>query len=470
MDLVTPTPQQAIPEMEGQAVRLQHEVRAVARALRLRRRLRLATRGLWIALALVVAGLVLRLLGFAIAWPFLVFPAAFVGAAVAIWGWFSNPSLGRLTLDYDRHFHFDEMLGTGLEVARRTTRSGTPPSAVEQRLLHQTLEATWALRRRVDSRPIVPWREVEMLLGAALFGVALLIAGRWAALPEVSPLALRSLPSPPAATPQQEGEVPEDPVAAQAPPPGQLSPEDQAAADALADALRDSGPGRPAADALDRGDTGSAASELRELADQAGQISPEARRDIAEGLREAADELRESQPERADTLERAAEQLEGSPEEAAAGLDDLAGLVDELGQDRPSMASGEGSDEGQSPGGTPPPPDDASQGGGAPGAQPGGGAGNGLGGESRGGATSPPSAAGEVVPLPAAPESDGPRTAATGPRGPNVQLEAGGTRGGPAASSSGTGGADTPLEGEADPLRIPPEYRDVVENYFSPPS
>ncbi len=474
MELNTHAAHQVLPNVDEQAVRVQQEVRAVARELRLRRRLRLAARGLWLGLALVVAGLVLRLLGFAIAWPFLVFPAAFVGAAVAIWGWFSNPSLSRLTHDYDRHFRFDEMLGTGLEVARRTTRSGTPVSAVEQRLLHETLEATWALRRRVDSRPIVPWREIERLLGLALFGVALLIAGRWTSLPDVSPVALRPLPSPPAATPQPSPEAAEEQVAAEEPPPEQLSPEDQAAADALADALRDSGPGRPAADALDRGDTDSAASELRELADQAGEISPEARRDIAEGLHDAADQLRESQPDRADTIERAADQLEGSPEEAAAGLDDLAGLVDELGQDQPSVAAGEGNDEGrsaegQNPGDTPPSSGDGAQSG-APGAQPGGGAGSGLGGESRGAATSPPPAAGEVVPLPPGPESDGPRTAATGPQGPNVQLEAGGSRSGPASGSAGNGGADTPLEGEADPLRIPPEYRDVVENYFSPPS
>ncbi len=160
MELETNAAQQALPDANEQAVRVQREVGAVGRALRLRRRLRLLARGVWLGLALVVAGLGLRLVGVAAAWPYLVFPATFVAAAVAIWGWFSNPSLGRLTLDYDRHFRFDEMLGTGLEVARRTTRSGTPVSAVEQRLLHQTLEATWALRRRVDSRSIVPWREV----------------------------------------------------------------------------------------------------------------------------------------------------------------------------------------------------------------------------------------------------------------------------------------------------------------------
>ncbi len=100
--------------------------------------------------------------------------------------------------------------------------------------------------------------------------------------------------------------------------------------------------------------------------------------------------------------------------------------------------------------------------------QGGGGAGDGLGGESRGTQTNPEQAQGDITPLPPDPEAKGPLTSATGPQGPNVQLEAGGTRADDSASQAVGGGADAPLSGDADPLRIPPEYRDVVENYFSP--
>ena len=450
------------------AARVQRDVNALGIALRRRRRLRLLVRGLWLGLTIVVAGLALRLVGLSVTWPFMLVSAAVVAAAVAIWGWVTHPTLAALTLSYDRHFRFDELLGTGLEVARRLAGSGAAATAVEQRLLLRTLEATSALRRRLDNRPFLPLREIEMLLGLGLVAVALLLAGRWTALPDVSPVALRDLPAPPVTTPENSAQPTEEPIAADEPSmPEPLSPEDQEAADALADALRDSGPGRPAADALDQGDTGGAAAELRELADQASEISPEARGDMAEGLREAAERLRGDQPERAERLDRAAEQIEGEPEQAAAGLDDVARLVDELGEEGPAVAGGEPSEPGEEQ--APAAGDGQNQGEGSAGAQGGGGTGSGMGGESRGGSTTPPEAGGEVVPLPPAPETDGPRTSAIGPQGPAVQLEAGGSRNGP-AGSAGDAGADAPLEGEADPLRIPPEYRDVVENYFSPPS
>jgi hypothetical protein len=70
--------------------------------------------------------------------------------------------------------------------------------------------------------------------------------------------------------------------------------------------------------------------------------------------------------------------------------------------------------------------------------------------------------------LPPPTDDGGERTSATGPQGPSVQLEAGGTRPGGGDAGATTGGSDEPLPGEADPLRIPPEYRDVVERYFSP--
>lgn len=453
------------------AVQLQRDIRALARSLRWRRRLRITVRALWFGLCVAVIGLGLRLLGLDLRWPLFVFPAAFVTASMLIADWWSNPSLPRLAQSYDRHFQLHELLATGLEVARRTNEPGAGTGPVEQGLIEQSLLAIYALRRRVRARPLIPLRDIEMLLAVSLIAVGLLIVDRWTSLPDVTPLAIQPLPSPVAAevpTPTPPAAA-DEPVANPEPPePDQLSPEDQEAADAIADALRDSGPTRPAADALDRGAPGEAASDLRELADQADQLSEEARGDLADDLRDAAGELESSQPRRADRLDQQADALEAGPEDAAEALEDLAGLLDELGQNSQAAASAgdeqQGADDAQ--GGET--PGEAGEGAGAPGNQAGPGSGDGLGGESRGGETAPPTAGGEAVPLPPSLDQGGERTSATGPQGPSVELEAGGTRAPEAAGAQAPTGSDSELSGEADPLRIPPEYRDVVEKYFSP--
>lgn len=426
----------------------------------------MTVRGIWLGLLVVVGGLGLRLAGLALAWPYFVFPAAFVAVVFLIYAWSSRPALSELVRGYDKHFNLNEVLSTGLEVARQAEQTQQPYGRIIQGLIDQTVQATGALRRRVATRPILPWSDLQMTLALALLVLGLLIPGRWSRLPDAAPIALRAIPTPAALDESKPPQPTDVAVAATAPPAGEeLSPDDAAAAAAIADALRDGGATRSAADALDRGDPAGAASELRELADEVDQLSPEARSELADGLRDAARDLRPTQPQRADRLEQEANQLEGTPADAAEGLDDLAGMLDELGSEGNDVAQGEGA-PGNATGGTPGEnPEGGSEGGAG---QSGGGAGQGLGGERRGDATHPPPPGGDVAPLPPAATNDGPTTSATGPQGPNVELGAGG-RGATNSGSTGSGGADTPLVSEPDPLRIPPEYRDVVENYFSPP-
>ena len=443
---------------------IRRDLRAIKRGLGRRRRMRLAVRALWMGLVVAAVGLSLRLVGIALIWPLIVGPAALTTLVALIYTWTANPSLAVLVRAYDRYFTLDELLATGLEVAQDIEKRKRPGGPVTDALLRQTHEATSALRQRVARHRLIPWGELHMLVAVLLIGLGLLLPGRWSGLPNVTPLAVPAVPVP---WPEAASEAPQptdEPVRnEEAEQPKGLPPEDQAAADAIADALRDGGPTRPAADALDQGDLEGAASELRDLGDQVDQLSPEAREDMAEALRDAADELRPTQPERARRLDQQADQLEAGPDDAATALDDLADMVDQLGGSGTQAA-----DAGEQDGA-----DGAGQGdeagdenGGPPGA--GGGAGEGLGGEQRGGSTTPPEPGGEVVPLPPGPDTDAPTTPATGPQGPTVQLDAGGNGSSGAALGLGAG-SDIPLESEPDPLRIPPEYRDVVENYFSPP-
>jgi hypothetical protein len=436
-------------------------LRAVAQLLRQRRGARLSLRAIWIALAVWSMGLLITLLGFTL--PPLVFLGTSLGALVVgiAYAWFSHPSLRQLAHGMDSFYALQEQLATALEVARRY-----PRNEIEQRLLHNADTMLSNYQRYLAQQPIVPWREVETLVAVTLLALGLTIAnGR--ALPQAEELvALPTLPPvSPTDTPQSQAD--DQPVEDQSQP--QLGLDAQEAAAAIADALRDNGATRAAAEALDRGDLQGAADRLRELADQVDQLSEQARSDIAGGLRKAADQLREAQPDLADHLEQLAEGLEWDEQAAEEALEDLARTIEQLGQPGlPIAEAGETAGEAQ---------DSAKNGqdqtGGlgeqampGQGTMSGGlGAGNQLGGEARSTQDSSVQAQGEVVPLPHTDEQSDQTTSATGPRGPTIQLDVSGS-GGP--RSSATNNSDQALPGAADPLMIPPEYRDVVEEYFTP--
>lgn len=446
---------------------LEQELRALAHALRGRRRWRLAIRSLWLVLAWVAAGVILRLIGYDLGWALILIPALVGWLAGAAYGWFSNPSLAELTRAYDRHYDLKQRLATALETAQQH-RSGV----VVGRLVDDALILVRRLRRDISAQPIVPWREWELVGVLALVLGAVWVVNGQALPPAARTQSLPVLPTPvaPTATPPP---APEQPVAATPPP---LPPEQQAAADAIADALRDQGATKPAADALDQGDPQGAAEALRALGEQADQLSEQARQDLAEELRQAAEELRPTQPELAEQLEGVAEQMEQNPGDA---MRDLAAQLDGLDDPQPQTAQADataapGEQPGEQPGTAGEQPgEQPGAAGEQPGEQPGpsgqgaspGGAGQGLGGESRTNLPAPPEAAGEAVPLPTPSSNDGPMTSATGPEGPSVELPGGGTGSGP---NQGGGGSANAIQGEADPLSIPAEDRELVENYFTP--
>ena len=436
------------------------QLRSVQRALRWRRRVRLAVRAVWLALAAWCVGLGAIVVGVPVPLPVLVAVTVLTFVCGVAYAWWSQPSLAQLTHGLDRFFDLHAQTVTALEVAQRG-----PANAIEARVVHDAANWLAELRRYVASLPLVPWREAETLLAAALVSLALTVAMGPRTPAAQSPLALPALPPPTAPTAIAAPQASEQPVNEQT---GTvLDPEAQAVVDALGDALAPNGATRPAADALRRGDLEAAASELRELADGAEQLSDEARNEIADQLRAVADQLRAAQPELADRLEQQASGLEQGGQAAAQALEDLARTVEELGQAQQTAQASPGAQpsDGQDGAGA-----DGEQGGDGnnqaqDGAGGGAGAGNVPGSETR---STPPSAAqaqGSDLPLPSSATTGGPTTDARGSKGPSIEIEAGGTGSTSSASSNNSGEA---IESEADPLAIPPEYRDVVENYFTP--
>jgi hypothetical protein len=460
-----------------------------------RRGVRRLVRAAWLGVCVWCIGLGGRLLW---GWPLRTdllgaLALAIVGAGV---GALLLPRLapGAAARRLDRRFHLDEQLATAVEVATTNPR----PGSVAARLLADSGHTAELLRRRLGRRPAVPWHDLLTLAALALVAAGLWIisgigvpnlAGGAAPLPGLAAPddPLDQFPQEPQGpgdtglpSPGGVGDMPGPgaPVPGPGNQPGagdQPSTADPQVLEALADALRDQGATRPAAEALDRGDAASAARELRELADQASQLSEQTRDDLADRLRDAANQIAGRDPQLADQLRQSARGLAEGGQDAAEALDDLARAVEQLGSgqdgaqqppDTGAQTGQDGQDQGQEQNGGPGQDQGAGQGqnGGQDQGQGQGdgqanGAGNGPGGEQR---QSDPAdrlgVEGQPVPLESAGEGEIPV--------PQSGQQPGQGSGQGGFTQGGTGGER--VEVGADPLRVPIDERDVVQEYFQP--
>lgn len=382
----------------------------------------------------------------------------------------------------DRRFRLNEQLATAVEMLQ----SGRRLSPVTARLLDQSTHTVHQVQRYINQRQKAPWTDVLTLLALALVaGGLLLLSGIGGMSLNPSLVSLPALPQSgtlPLPFPAEEGApiaggeqfVPLDPGEEMLPfRPGNAAGQQQPAStpaqttqpsaadprtlEALANALRDLGATRPAADALDRGDTATAAQRLRELADQAGALSEEARQALERALQDAARTIEQHDPALAGQVRQSARDIAGQ-QSAAQGLEELAQAIDQAGQSSAASApSSNAPDEGQAntPGGQPGQP--GVEGANQPG-MPGSAAGNNPSGEQR-----PIAPAGRlgVEGQPVTIEAQGGGQGAGMTSNPDTSLQS--SIGTISGGDSGTGGAIG-----ADPLRIPLDERDVVQEYFQP--
>ncbi len=354
----------------------------------------------------------------------------------------------------DRRFRLNNQLATALEVDAQDGAEG-----VAARLLDQSQRTISRVQRYVASHQRFPWSEVITLIAFVLLGLGLLLM-IGLGLPD---LFAPSDPLPELAVPDQTTrEFPPDPLddpnlsstgnpgtdqpgqtdSGMADTSGQSGIGKAAALAALADALRDQSATRPAATALDQGNTAQAAQELRALADQANQLSATTRRDLAQRLRQAANEIGRDNPERANQVRQQADGLEQGGQNAAQALENLATLTEQLG----NQGQGDTDDQGRS--------ETRQSGAGA-------GAGN-IPGDQREQSVPPDRLGVEGVPLDL--ESEGPGTTPASASGNS--FAPGGATG---SFLPPTGSLDTnEVQTGDDPLRVPLDLRDVVQDYFSP--
>lgn len=357
----------------------------------------------------------------------------------------------------DRRFRLNNQLATALEVDAQDAAEG-----VAARLLDQSQRTISRVQRYVASHQRFPWSEVITLIAFVLLGLGLLLM-IGLGLPDLftTPDPLPALAVPDQTTREFPPDLLDDPDQSSTGNPGtdQQGQSDSGMADAgggsgagqaaalaaLADALRDQSATRPAATALDQGNTAQAAQELRALADQANQLSATTRQDLAQRLREAANEIGRDNPELANQIRQQADGLEQGGQNAAQALENLATLTEQMGSQR-STQEGDADDQGQS---------------GSPQSGAGAGAGN-IAGDQR--EQSVPSDRLGVEGVPLDLESEGAGTTPASASGDS------------AATSSATGSFLPPtgsldtseVRTGDDPLRIPLDLRDVVQDYFSP--
>jgi hypothetical protein len=366
----------------------------------------------------------------------------------------------------DQRFGLQEQITTALEVQERGETEGVAAYLI-QKASHNTTQ----VQRYATNQQRFPWAEVIMLVALLIMtgGLLLLVSLNPTTIAHTTPLPLPPLVSPDS-PPQEFPEEPFDPPPGSNPgdtPGGEqpgdgqaqaavaLTGVDQQSLSAIADELRDLSVMRPAAEALDQGDTAGAAQSIREVADQADQLSPETRRDIANGLREAANTIGQNDPNLANRLRESAQDIEQDMQGAAQGLDKLASTIEKIGkqdeqigqmepppdQQNPADAPQSWEEQGQAnPGNNDTPPEDQRE------------------------RARPHERLGvEGVPLEL--ENDGEGDTPTNNEADSTadnETGAGGFRQGDQLSD------DTQVDVGDDPLRIPVDLRDVVQGYFSP--
>jgi hypothetical protein len=423
-----------------------------------RRSLRTLLRAAWLGLSLLCIGLGLRLLlDLSLSLELLgalALTCVAIGAALLLRRRLSARDVARRL---DNRFGLHEQLTTALEISTRPY----PPEGVELNLLEQAAVTTTRMQQHIARRRRNPWPEIAALGALALLTIGLVVLlglgmpfQRPAAepLPElVAPPEVGQQPPPPQQQPQQENPgLGGDQNAAGSTEVGeqQNTGVDQQSAEVLADALRDQSATREAAESLDQNDPAAAAQSLRELADQSDQLSAETRGDLADELSAAADQIEPINPELAQQLRDSAYGLQQEGRSTAEALESLADAVAQLGSSGPPQQQAQQGQQqpgqqGQTPGGA--------------------GAGNAPPSEQR--EQQQPSERLGVDGVPLELESEGDQGQVP-------------TEGEAETTSAASGGGFQPGEGEvsedvvqigADPLRIPVDLRDVVQEYFTAP-
>jgi hypothetical protein len=283
-------------------------------------------------------------LGWDVVWYEWLLPMLLVGFLSVLWS--MRPiGLRKIAHRLDDRLGLRAQLLTAFEVSHKSD-ADDPDNPVVQQLLHGTVNIIVRLRRQVRLLNQGLWLEIQTLIAvAALFSALLMLDALTARTPNAP---LVDLP-PAGQEPTAEEVLPPDPQLQ--PPPlqseiqtqGGSANQIQEALQALADALRDQAATRPVSDAIDQNDLGTAAEELRRLADQLEDLSQQAQSELGDALQEAADNIGGDAPSLTEPLQAGSQALgQNNTGGGQQALEDLAEALDRIQQAQQQTAQAEG--------------------------------------------------------------------------------------------------------------------------------
>jgi len=263
--------------------------------------------------------------------------------------WSMRPiNLGKMVHRLDNHLKLRARLVTAFEASQTPEAYEEAGNSVVQRLLQEAVNLTVGMRRRVNVFSRGFWLEMQALIAvAALLSALLMLDAFIPRTPDALPVELPSAGQ----EPEAEDVIPPDPQLSE--PPIQQTQASggeqlQRALQILADALRDQAVTRSVSEAIDRGDLGEAANDLRRVADQLEALSEETRAQLGDSLQEAADKIGSDAPSLTEPLQAGSDSFDRNDLRGAGqSLEDVAEVLESI-EDSPQESAEAESDEGGS--------------------------------------------------------------------------------------------------------------------------
>jgi hypothetical protein len=253
----------------------------------------------------------------------------------------ARPSRQTVARMLDRSFHLHERMSTALGNLGRELPAPDQRATVVYLQIADTANVATELRHHPAFKVRAPVREIVAAIAIALFLASLFfLRGASGHIPAIadSPVP-RFTPATERIAQQAENAAASQVTDQAAPSTAEVEAQAQRSQEArrdlqeLAQALDDHAVTRSAADAIQRGDYEAAASELRDLSQNADQLSPEAREGLAQDLEQAAAGMSEGSKELANSSRQAAEGLREGGDPAKEGVRDLGDAVEKTGDE-----------------------------------------------------------------------------------------------------------------------------------------
>ena len=310
----------------------------IATRIWIQRMLAIVARGIWLTLLMGCLWLLADLLG-GPAFDRRIWLAAGVVLILCslVFAVLSRPSRAQVARMLDRSFTLQERVSTALgNIGKDVPAEGEHASVVYLQIA-DAANALTAAQELPAFRLRPPARELVMAIALALAFAALAFArgaggsvppAQTNVVPAFVPAAQRFVQPEAQPTPDPQNA----PSVAEVQQMVQTSMDNQQDLAALADALSDHALTHDAAEQIQQGNYSQAAEELRNVANQADQLSQSERDDLAGDLSQAASQMSEGNQSLSDATQQAADGLKQGGDPAKSGVRDLANSVEQSGQ------------------------------------------------------------------------------------------------------------------------------------------